>query len=40
MTDKLSRAGRLPAWLRDSLLPIIGPRTYRETYRPLRDPVL
>jgi 2-polyprenyl-6-methoxyphenol hydroxylase-like FAD-dependent oxidoreductase len=40
MTDKLSRAARLPVWLRDGLLPIVGPRTYRETYRPLRDPVL
>jgi hypothetical protein len=40
MTDKLSHAARLPVWLRDGLLPIIGPKTYRQTYRPLRDPVL
>jgi 2-polyprenyl-6-methoxyphenol hydroxylase-like FAD-dependent oxidoreductase len=40
MTDKLSRAARLPGWLRDAVLPIIGPRTYRETYGPLREPVL
>jgi 2-polyprenyl-6-methoxyphenol hydroxylase-like FAD-dependent oxidoreductase len=40
MTDKLSRAARLPGWLRDAVLPIMGPRTYRETYGPLREPVL
>lgn len=40
MTDKLSHAARLPVWLRDGVLPIIGPKTYRQTYRPLRDPVL
>jgi 2-polyprenyl-6-methoxyphenol hydroxylase-like FAD-dependent oxidoreductase len=40
MTDKLSRAARLPGWLRDGLLPIVGPRTYRQTYGPLREPVL
>ena len=40
MTDRLSRAARLPGWLRDAVLPVLGPRTYRETYAPLREPVL
>jgi hypothetical protein len=38
MTDRLSRAARLPAWIRDLVLPPVGPRTYRATYGPLRDP--
>lgn len=38
MTDKLSHAARLPGWLRDSLLPIVGPRTYRQTSRPFARP--
>lgn len=40
MTDRLSRAARLPGWLRDAILPVVGPRTYRETYGPLREPVV
>ena len=40
MTDRLSRAAALPGWLRDTLVPVVGPRTYRETYGPLRTPVL
>ena len=40
MTDRLSRAARLPGWLRDRLLPVVGPRTYRETYGALKQPVL
>ena len=40
MTDRLSRAARLPGWLRDAILPILGPRSYRETYGPLRGPVI
>jgi 2-polyprenyl-6-methoxyphenol hydroxylase-like FAD-dependent oxidoreductase len=40
MTDRLSRAARLPSWLRDRLLPFVGPRSYRETYGPLKVPVL
>lgn len=36
MTDRLSRAAALPAWLRHALLPVIGPRSYRGTYGPLR----
>ncbi|MGH8773795.1 MAG: FAD-dependent monooxygenase [Jiangellaceae bacterium] len=39
MTDRLSRVARLPTWLRDPIAPIVGPRTYRETYGPLRQPV-
>jgi 2-polyprenyl-6-methoxyphenol hydroxylase-like FAD-dependent oxidoreductase len=37
MTDRLSRSAGLPPWLREVLLPVIGPRTYRATYGPLRD---
>jgi 2-polyprenyl-6-methoxyphenol hydroxylase-like FAD-dependent oxidoreductase len=40
MTDRLSRAAALPTWLRDAILPFVGPRSYRETYRPLRTPVV
>lgn len=40
MTDRLSRAAGMPGWLRDTILPAIGPRTYRETYTPLKTPVL
>lgn len=40
MTDKLSRAARLPGWVRTAVLPVVGPRSYRETYGPLREPVL
>jgi 2-polyprenyl-6-methoxyphenol hydroxylase-like FAD-dependent oxidoreductase len=39
MTDRLSRTARLPGWLRDAISPIVGPRMYRETYAPLREPV-
>ena len=40
MTDRLSRAAGLPGWLRDAVLPILGQRIYRETYAPLRKPVI
>lgn len=36
MTDRLSRTAMLPTWLRDLVLPLTGPRTYRATYGPLR----
>ena len=36
MTDKMSRAARLPATIRNLLLPFIGPKSYRATYSPLR----
>jgi 2-polyprenyl-6-methoxyphenol hydroxylase-like FAD-dependent oxidoreductase len=39
MTDRLSRTAGLPGWLRDVILPLAGPRTYRETFDPLREPV-
>jgi 2-polyprenyl-6-methoxyphenol hydroxylase-like FAD-dependent oxidoreductase len=38
MTDRLSRAASLPTWIRDAVLPFVGPRSYRETYGPLRTP--
>jgi len=37
MTDRMSRAAAIPGWLRDAILPFVGPRTYRETFVPLRD---
>jgi 2-polyprenyl-6-methoxyphenol hydroxylase-like FAD-dependent oxidoreductase len=37
MTDRLSRSARLRPWLRELVMPIVGPGTYRATYRPLRD---
>jgi 2-polyprenyl-6-methoxyphenol hydroxylase-like FAD-dependent oxidoreductase len=40
MTDRLSRAAGLPTWIRDAVLPFVGPRSYRETYGPLRTPVV
>jgi hypothetical protein len=40
MTDRLSRTAGLPGWLRDAILPVVGPRTYRESYGPLREPVV
>jgi hypothetical protein len=30
----------MPGRVRDAILPILGPLTYRETYAPLRDPVI
>jgi 2-polyprenyl-6-methoxyphenol hydroxylase-like FAD-dependent oxidoreductase len=35
--DALSRAADRPIWLRNLLLPVLGPRTYRSTYGPLRE---
>ena len=40
MTDRLSRSAALPGWLREIVLPLIGPRSYRATYGPLRTPVV
>jgi 2-polyprenyl-6-methoxyphenol hydroxylase-like FAD-dependent oxidoreductase len=40
MTDRLSRTAGLPGWLRDAIVPVLGPRTYRETFAPLREPVV
>ncbi|KQO74233.1 FAD-dependent monooxygenase [Methylobacterium sp. Leaf88] len=39
MTDRLSRTAALPDWARNRLLPVIGPRSYRAAYAPLREPV-
>ncbi|WP_243979331.1 FAD-dependent monooxygenase [Methylobacterium sp. E-045] len=39
MTDRLSRTAGMPGWARNLLLPVIGPRSYRATYSPLRKPV-
>jgi len=38
-TDKLSRIAGLPIRLRDLVAPVLGPRTYRDAYGPLRAPV-
>jgi 2-polyprenyl-6-methoxyphenol hydroxylase-like FAD-dependent oxidoreductase len=38
-TDRFSRAVGLPVWFRDLVLPVVGPRSYRETYGLLREPV-
>ncbi|CAX22197.1 MAG: FAD-dependent monooxygenase [Methylorubrum extorquens] len=38
MTDRLSRTARMPDWARNVLLPVVGPRSYRATYGPLRTP--
>jgi 2-polyprenyl-6-methoxyphenol hydroxylase-like FAD-dependent oxidoreductase len=37
MTDKMSRAARLPTAIRNLLLPFVGPKSYRATYAPLRE---
>jgi 2-polyprenyl-6-methoxyphenol hydroxylase-like FAD-dependent oxidoreductase len=39
MTDKMSKAARLPSWLRNLLLPFVGPKNYQATYGPLRTNV-
>lgn len=36
MTDKMSKAARLPAFVRNLLLPFVGPKNYAATYGPLR----
>nr|WP_314539276.1 NAD(P)/FAD-dependent oxidoreductase [uncultured Massilia sp.] len=36
MTDKMSKAARLPAFVRNLLLPFVGPKNYTATYGPLR----
>ena len=37
MTDATSRAARMPSWLRDLILPVLGPRTFRKSYGLLKD---
>lgn len=39
MTDAMSKAGKLPLVVRNLLLPMIGPKRYRQTYEPLKMPV-
>jgi len=39
MTDRMSRSAGLPGWLRDAILPVVGPVTYRKTFGALREPV-
>jgi 2-polyprenyl-6-methoxyphenol hydroxylase-like FAD-dependent oxidoreductase len=38
MTDIMSQAAKLPNLLRDLLMPILGPKSYRRTYGPLKGP--
>ncbi|MEN3403861.1 NAD(P)/FAD-dependent oxidoreductase [Brucella melitensis] len=37
MTDKMSKAAKIPSFAQKLLLPIVGPRNYEATYGPLRD---
>ena len=36
LTDAMSRAAKLPPFVRNALLPFVGPKRYRQTYEPLR----
>lgn len=36
-TDGMSRAAKLPQWLRSLVLPIAGPKRYASTYEPLKS---
>jgi 2-polyprenyl-6-methoxyphenol hydroxylase-like FAD-dependent oxidoreductase len=35
-TDRFSRAAAVPTWLRDRMLPFVGPKSYAGAYGPLR----
>ena len=35
-TSRMSRTASMPGWLRDLMLPSMGPRAYRSAYEPLR----
>lgn len=37
MTDKMSKAAKIPPFAQKLLLPFVGPRNYEATYAPLRD---
>lgn len=39
MTDAMSKAAKLPNFVRDILLPVMGPKRYRQTYEPLKAPI-
>jgi 2-polyprenyl-6-methoxyphenol hydroxylase-like FAD-dependent oxidoreductase len=38
-TDRMSRLAAMPGRLRDLVAPVLGPRTYRHAYGPLRTPI-
>jgi 2-polyprenyl-6-methoxyphenol hydroxylase-like FAD-dependent oxidoreductase len=38
-TDRFSRASAAPTWLRNFLLPVVGPLAYKGAYGSLREPV-
>ncbi|PJR09082.1 FAD-binding monooxygenase [Sinorhizobium meliloti] len=38
-TDAMSKAAKLPPFVRNMLLPFLGPKNYRQTYGPLKEPV-
>lgn len=40
MTDRMSRLAGMPARLRDALMPLTGPHSYKAAYQPLLTPVL
>lgn len=39
MTDAMSKAAKLPVLVRNLLMPVVGPKRYRQTYGPLRTEV-
>jgi 2-polyprenyl-6-methoxyphenol hydroxylase-like FAD-dependent oxidoreductase len=39
-TDKTARLAGMPGFLRDRIMPLAGPKSYRATYGPLRDSAL
>ncbi|MGX9430132.1 MULTISPECIES: FAD-dependent oxidoreductase [Bradyrhizobium] len=39
LTDAMSQAAKLPAFIRNALFPFIGPKRYRQTYEPLKTAV-
>lgn len=38
-TDAMSKAAKLPPFVRNMLLPFVGPKNYRQTYGPLKEAV-
>jgi 2-polyprenyl-6-methoxyphenol hydroxylase-like FAD-dependent oxidoreductase len=38
-TDAMSKAAKLPSYIRNLLLPVVGPRQYRRAYGPLKNSV-
>lgn len=37
MTDRMSRSAKLAPWIRNALMPVVGPRSYRATYAMLKE---